>query len=58
MKQRRKGRHRNVYEVFWQIGDREFLVQERDYSRVVQRLAWLEAQAEMVKRRGFRQIRG
>jgi hypothetical protein len=56
MKQRRKGRRRNSWEVYWTIGNQQYLVQESDYSRVVQRLAWLEAQPEMVKRRGFRQI--
>jgi hypothetical protein len=56
MKQRRKGKHRNVWEVFWTIGNRDFLVQEWNYNRVIQRLAWLESQPEVVKRRGYRQI--
>jgi hypothetical protein len=56
MGKHRKGRPRVMWEVYWTIGNRDFLVQEWNYNRVIQRLAWLDAQPETVKRRGYRQI--
>lgn len=52
----RKRGSRNVWEVFWEIGPRKFLVQETNYAKVIRRMAALDAQPELITRHGYRQV--